>query len=60
MQLKFDRQSSIGQSLGRTMIKFLLILIVILVAFFLIEKISFPSPNKNINKDITNEIIKLK
>ena len=60
MQLKFDRQSSIGHSVGKTVIKFFLILIIALTAFFLIEKINFPSPNKNINKDVTNEIIKLK
>ena len=60
MQLKYNRQQSIGSSLGRILIKLVLFLIVIIVAIFLIEKINFPSPKQNYKIDITNEIKKLK
>ena len=60
MQLKYNRQRSIGSSLGSILIKLVLFLIVIIVAIFLIEKINFPSPEQNYKIDITNEIKKLK
>ncbi len=60
MQLKYNRQRSIGSSLGRILIKLVLFLIAIIVAIFLIEKINFPSPEQNYKIDITNEIKKLK
>ena len=60
MQLKYNRQQSIGNSLGRVLIKLVLFLVLIIVAIFLIEKINFPSPEQNYKIDITNEIKKLK
>ena len=60
MQLKYNRQRSIGSSLGRILIKLVLFLILTIVAIFLIEKINFPSPEQNYKIDITNEIKKLK
>tara|TARA_B100001029_G_scaffold35446_1_gene26994 strand:+ start:5096 stop:5284 length:189 start_codon:yes stop_codon:yes gene_type:complete len=60
MQLKFKKQDSIGQSLGKKLIKILLACIAIIFAIFLLNKINFPSPKNDIEKDITNEIIKLK
>jgi len=60
MQLKYNRQRSIGSSLGKILIKLVLFLIVIIIAIFLIEKINFPSPEQNYKIDITNEIQKLK
>ncbi len=60
MQLKLNRQKSIGQSLFRTIIKFVLFLILLITFFFVLEKVNFPSPNKKFNIDISNEIIKLK
>jgi len=60
MQLKYNRQRSIGGSLARILIKLVLFLIAIIVAIFLIEKINFPSPEQNYKIDITNEIKKLK
>ncbi len=60
MQLKYNRQRSIGSSLGRILIKLVLFLIATIVAIFLIEKINFPSPEQNYKIDITNEIKKLK
>ncbi len=59
MQLKYNRQQSFGKSLFKTMIKLLLLIIIFIVAIFLVEKISFPSPEKKFNIDITNDIKKL-
>ena len=60
MQLKFNRQKSLGESLMHKMIKFILLAFIIIVLIFLLDKFNFPSPQKNIKEDITNEIIKLK
>ena len=60
MQLKYNRQQSIGSSIGRILIKLILALFFIIVAIFLIEKINFPSPQQNYKIDITDEINKLK
>ena len=59
MQLKYNRQQSFGSTFLKTMIKLFLLIIVFIVAIFLIEKINFPSPKKNYEIDITNEIRKL-
>ena len=59
MQLKYNRQSSVRSSIIGILIKLLLVIIVFIFAIFLIEKISFPSPEKNYEIDITNEIKKL-
>jgi|TARA_B110000211_G_C14044413_1_gene538246 flagellar biogenesis protein FliO len=60
MQLKYNREPSLSNSLGKLAIKLILIIAFIIIAIFLIEKISFPTPEKNYKIDITNEIIKLK
>ncbi len=60
MQLKYNRQQSIGSLILRSIIKIILVLIVILVAIFLIEKVNFPSPETNYKIDVTDEINKLK
>ena len=60
MQLKYNRQPSIGSSIGRILIKLILALVFMIVVIFLIEKINFPSPKQNYKIDITNEINKLK
>tara|TARA_B100000963_G_C22400495_1_gene568597 strand:+ start:61 stop:240 length:180 start_codon:yes stop_codon:yes gene_type:complete len=59
MQLKYNRQPSLGSSIIKTLIKLLLIVIVFIFVIFLIEKISFPSPEKNYQIDVTDEIKKL-
>ena len=59
MQLKYNRQSSIGSSLVKILVKLLLAIVIFIIAIFLIEKINFPSPEKNYNIDVTNEIKKL-
>ena len=59
MQLKYNRQSSLGSSIIKTLIKIFLVIIVFIFIIFLIEKIRFPSPEKNYQIDVTNEIKKL-
>ena len=59
MQLKYNRQSSLGISIIKTLFKLLLMVVVLIFAIFLIEKISFPSPEKKYQIDVTNEIKKL-
>ena len=60
MQLKYNRQSSIGSSITRIIMKLILVLVILIVAIFLVEKINFPSPEENYKIDITDEIKKLK
>tara|TARA_B100001057_G_C22802734_1_gene932178 strand:- start:1240 stop:1422 length:183 start_codon:yes stop_codon:yes gene_type:complete len=60
MQLKYNRQRGIGSSIGRLLIKFILLVIIVVIAIFLIEKIDFPSPKEKYKIEITNEIKKLK
>ena len=59
MQLKYNRQQSLGSSIVKTLIKLLLVIVVFIFAIFLIEKVSFPSPEKKFQIDVTNEIKKL-
>ena len=59
MQLKYNRQPSLGSSIIKILFKLLLEIIVLGFAIFLIEKISFPSPEKKYQIDITDEIKKL-
>ena len=59
MQLKYNRQSSLGSSILKILFKLLLVVVVLIFAIFLIEKISFPSPEKKYQIDVTNEIKKL-
>ena len=59
MQLKYNRQSSLGNSLLKTFIKLLITIVISVIVIFLIEKINFPSPEKKFNIDITNDIKKL-
>tara|TARA_E500000178_G_scaffold200523_1_gene198389 strand:+ start:286 stop:465 length:180 start_codon:yes stop_codon:yes gene_type:complete len=59
MQLKYNRQPSIGSSIIKTLIKLLFVAVIFIVAIFLIEKISFPSPEKKYQIDVTDEIKKL-
>ena len=59
MQLKYNRQPSLGSSIFKTLLKILLLIIFFIFVIFLIEKISFPSPEKKYQIDVTNEIKKL-
>ncbi len=60
MQLKYNRSQSIGSSIFKILVRVILILLIIVIGIFLIEKINFPSPKQNYKIDITNEIKKLK
>ena len=59
MQLKYNRQPKIGNTLFRILIKSVLLVVVLIFVIFLIEKIKFPSPEKKFKIDVTNEIKKL-
>jgi phosphotransferase system glucose/maltose/N-acetylglucosamine-specific IIC component len=59
MQLKYNRQPSIGNSVIKILAKVLLAIILFIIGIFLIEKINFPSPEKKYEIEITNEIKKL-
>ena len=59
MQLKYNRQPKIGNTLFRILVKLVLVIVVLVFAIFLIEKIKFPSPEKKFEIDVTNEIKKL-
>ena len=59
MQLKDNRQPSIGNSVIKILAKVLLAIILFIIGIFLIEKINFPSPEKKYEIEITNEIKKL-
>ncbi len=59
MQLKYNRQPSLGSSLLKLLIKTLIAIVIFISAIFLIEKINFPSPEKKFDIDITNDIKKL-
>ena len=60
MQLKYNRQPSLSSSLFKIMIKLIFLIVILILAMFLIEKINFPSPEQNYKIDITDEINKLK
>ena len=59
MQLKYNRQPSLGSSLLKNLVRLFILVIVFIFVIFLIEKITFPSPEKKYEIDITNEIKKL-
>ena len=59
MQLKYNRQPKIGNTLFRILIKTILVIVIIIFSIFLIEKIKFPSPEKKYQLDVTDEIKKL-
>jgi len=56
--MQFSKNTS-GSSNKSLMIKIFLILIIITVAVTLLSKIEFPSPNKDIEKIIPNEKLKI-
>tara|TARA_Y100000996_G_C22435387_1_gene607478 strand:+ start:71 stop:253 length:183 start_codon:yes stop_codon:yes gene_type:complete len=60
MQLKFNRQKSLKDSMMRKLLKFIVFAGFFIIIVFLLEKINFSKPNKIFNTDITNEIIRLK
>jgi len=59
MQPRLQR-SRAGTSFVRVIVKLLAVLLLMFLAFFFVEKIDFPSPQKEIIKDVSDKIIKLK
>ena len=59
MQLKYNRQPSLGSSFFKILVKLFLAILVFILAIFLVEKINFPSPEKKYEIDISNDIKKL-
>ena len=59
MQLKYNRQPKIGNTIFRILIKLILVIVVLVFTIFLIEKIKFPSPENKFKIDVTNDIKKL-
>ena len=60
MQLKFNRQKSLRDSLLQKLLRLIVFVGIFVVIVFLLEKINFSQPDKEFNTDITNEIIRLK
>ena len=60
MQLKFNRQKSLKDSLLQKLLKLIVFVGLFVIIVFLLEKINFSKPDKVFNTDITNEIIRLK
>lgn len=56
--MQFSKNTSTGTSKG-FLIKTIFVLIIIIGAVILLGKIDFPSPNKEIEKIIPNETIKI-
>jgi hypothetical protein len=56
--MEFSKNTSTGMSKG-FLIKIALILIIVIGSVILLGKIDFPSPNKEIEKIISNEKLKI-
>ena len=56
--MEFSKNTSIGSSKS-LLIKIALVLIIFIGAIILLGKIEFPSPNKDIEKIIPNEKLKI-
>tara|TARA_Y200000002_G_scaffold326042_1_gene288439 strand:- start:61 stop:240 length:180 start_codon:yes stop_codon:yes gene_type:complete len=57
--MQFIKKTSLRTNFLRLIIKLSLALVVILGVVFLLNKIDFPAPNKNIEKTIPNEKFKI-
>ena len=56
--MEFSKNTSTGTSKG-FLIKMILVLAIIIGAVILLDKIDFPAPNKEIEKIIQNEKLKI-
>ena len=56
--MQFSKNTSIGRSNG-FLIKITLVVVIIIGSVILVGKIDFPSPNKEIEKIIPNEKLKI-
>ena len=57
--MQFIKKTSSSKSIIGIIIKIALVLITILLVIFLLNKIDFPAPKKEIEKIITNENFKI-
>ena len=60
MQPRLNLRSKNNSSFFGIAIKGLAIIVFISFAFYLVDKIDFPSPQSETKEDVTNQIIKLK
>jgi len=60
MQLNYNSRISARTSTKKKIINFFLYVLAFLLVLFLLSKFNFPAPKKEIKKNISNEIIKLK
>ena len=57
--MQFIKKTSSSKSIRGIVIKITLLLLVVLLAIFLLNKIDFPAPAKEIKKIITNDNFKI-
>jgi hypothetical protein len=59
--MQFERKTSIGRdnSLIKLLVKIAAVLVLFFVVIIMVDKIDFPSPNKKIEKIISNENLKI-
>ena len=59
--MQLQRKTSIGKLNGviKILIKVCLVLLLVFISAILVDKIDFPSPNKKIEKIISNEDLKI-
>jgi len=60
MQFNYNRPFRSKSSVKSKILKYSLYILAFLLALFLLSKFNFPSPEREIKKNINNEIIKLK
>ena len=60
MQPRLKLKSKTESSFLNVILKGLLVIVFIGLAFYLIDKIDFPSPENEVKEDVTNQTIKLK
>lgn len=60
MQPRLNLRSKTGTPLLGTLLKGLAIIVFISLAFYLLDRVDFPSPQNEMKEDATDQIIKLK
>jgi phosphate starvation-inducible membrane PsiE len=60
MQFNYNNRITTKTSIKKKLLNFLLIVLALFLVLFLLSKFSFPFPKQEVNKNITNEVNKLK
>ena len=60
MQFNYNNRFTAKTSIKKKLLNFFLIVLALFLVLFLLSKFSFPFPKQEVNKNITNEINKLK